>query len=73
LLPCYLAAVSNGDAAEPLPRSFTAINQMPRSDGSGWAIGGFAYLSLNQASISIQYVNEDGSEWQSEVWTRKTQ
>lgn len=47
---------------------FTAINQTRKPDGSGYLISGFALLALDGPTISIQYVNEDGSVWQKEQW-----
>lgn len=47
---------------------FTAINQTPKPDGSGYLTSGFALLTLDGARIAIQYVNEDGGIWQKEQW-----
>ncbi len=52
------------------PVPFTATNTMPRPDGSGYAISGLAVLTLNGPVMQIDYINEDGTIWTHETWTR---
>jgi hypothetical protein len=37
-------------------------------DGSGYAISGFALLTLTGPKMKVEYINEDGSLFASETW-----
>lgn len=52
----------------PIP--FTATNMTTRPDGSGYAISGFALLTLNGPILQVDHINEDGTVWTQETWTR---
>src|SRR5712692_7540509 len=52
------------------PVPFTATNTTTRPDGSGYAISGFALLTLNGPILQVDYINEDGTIWKQETWTR---
>jgi hypothetical protein len=52
----------------PIP--FTGMNTTERPDGSGYAISGFALLTFTGPVIQIQYINEDGTLFNRETWTR---
>ena len=52
----------------PIP--FTATNTTTRPNGSGYAISGFALLTLNGPILQVEYINEDGTVWTQETWTR---
>ncbi len=54
------------DIAPPVP--YKAINQAARPDGSGYAISGFALLTLAGPSMKVEYINEDGSLFATENW-----
>lgn len=50
---------------------FEAMNQ--GANALGDALSGFALLKLDGPNISIQYINEDGTVFFSEVWTKTAQ
>lgn len=54
------------DIAPPVP--YKAINQAARPDGSGYAISGFALLTLTGPGMKVEYINEDGSLFATENW-----
>jgi Calcineurin-like phosphoesterase len=53
--------------APPVP--YTQINTAVRPDGSGYAISGFALLTLAGPKMKVEYINEDGSLFATENWT----
>ena len=53
--------------APPVP--FVQINKASRPDGSGYAISGFAFLTLAGRQMKVEYINEDGSIFATENWT----
>ncbi len=59
------------DLPEDPPIPFTSMNRTPKPDGSGFAISGFALLELNGPAMNITYINEDGSVFSRETWTRQ--
>lgn len=50
------------------PIRYKVINQAARPDGSGYAISGFALLTLNGPNMKVEYINEDGSLFATEDW-----
>jgi len=59
------------DPATDPPIPYLATNRTPRPDASGYAISGFALLRLNGPVVNIAYINEDGTVWNRETWSRK--
>lgn len=52
------------------PVPFTSTNTTTRPDGSGYAISGFALLTLNGPVLQIEFINEDGTTYSKETWTK---
>lgn len=54
------------DIVPPVP--FKAINGAARADGSGYAISGFALLTMDGPKMTVDYINEDGTVFATENW-----